>query len=160
MLFFAEQDCKSTTLHNARATFSTRQHTCGNIFLIERNSVPLQCTHEKFVRLYRGKKKSFDFFKIQLSIYTVVLDRYRKSHGFKSRTGLNFFRSYFQLLVQWCSQLQGPLKLVSSPLCKYLNFTYLKSLFITVDIIVIERGKKSLVTLYKLLNKLVFNQNL
>ena len=38
-----------------------------------------------------------------------------------------------------------------------MNFTYLKSLFITVDIIVIERGKKSLVTLYKLLNKLVFN---
>ena len=62
MLFFAEQDCKSTTLHNARATFSTRQHTCGNIFLIERNSVPFQCTHEKFVRLYKREKKILSFF--------------------------------------------------------------------------------------------------
>ena len=29
-----------------------------------------------------------------------ALHRYRRGHGFKSRTGLNFFRSYFQLLVQ------------------------------------------------------------
>ena len=27
------------------------------------------------------------------------LHRYRRGHGFKSRTGLNFFRSYYQLLV-------------------------------------------------------------
>ena len=29
-----------------------------------------------------------------------ALHRYRRGHGFKSSTGLNFFRSYFQLLVQ------------------------------------------------------------
>ena len=29
-----------------------------------------------------------------------ALHRYCRGHGFKSRTGLNFFRSYFQLLVQ------------------------------------------------------------
>ena len=29
-----------------------------------------------------------------------ALHRYRRGHGFKSRTGLNFFRSYFQLLFQ------------------------------------------------------------
>ena len=42
-----------------------------------------------------------------------------------------FFRSYFQLLFQQCSQLQGSLKFVSSPQCKYMNLIYLKSLFIT-----------------------------
>ena len=32
-----------------------------------------------------------------------VLHRYREGHGFKSRTGLNFFQALFQLLVQQCS---------------------------------------------------------
>ena len=42
-----------------------------------------------------------------------------------------FFRSYFQLLFQQCSQLRESLKFVSSPQCKYMNFIYLKSLSIT-----------------------------
>ena len=61
-----------------------------------------------------------------------VLHRYRRGHGFKSRTGLNFFQVLFQLLVQQCSQLRGSLIFVSSPQCTYMIFIYLQSLVIKI----------------------------
>ena len=40
-------------------------------------------------------------------------------------------QSVYLLPVQQCFQLQGSLSFVSSPQCKYMNFIYLKSSFIT-----------------------------
>ena len=63
-----------------------------------------------------------------VSSVDIALHRYRRGHGFKTHFFFFFFRSYFQLLVQQCSQLQGSLNFVSSPLCKYMNFIHPKSL--------------------------------
>ena len=35
-----------------------------------------------------------------------VINRYSRCHGFKSRTGFNFFQALFSLLLKWCSLLQ------------------------------------------------------
>ena len=58
-----------------------------------------------------------------------ALHRYRRGHGFKSRTDLNFFRSFLQLLVSvvFFNLLRGSLNFVSLSQCKYMNFIDLKS---------------------------------
>ena len=47
-----------------------------------------------------------------------ALHRYRKGHGFESRTGLNFFQALFSLLLKQCSLLRRSL----SYSCLYLQF--------------------------------------
>ena len=37
----------------------------------------------------------------------------RRGHGFKSRTGLNFFQALFSLLLKWCTFLRGSLSFTS-----------------------------------------------
>ena len=63
-----------------------------------------------------------------------ALHRYRRGHGFKSCTGLNFFSgpifSYLFSGVLSCEDLLNSFN--SSPQCKYMNSIYLKSLYLSV----------------------------
>ena len=54
-----------------------------------------------------------------------ALHRYRRGHGFKSRTGLNFIQAFFLLLLKQCSQLQRSLSYSRLyPQFKYMTFIY------------------------------------
>ena len=60
-----------------------------------------------------------------------TLHRYCRAHGFKSRTGLNFFRSHFSYKFSSVHSCEDRVHLISSPQCRHMIFIYFQSLFTT-----------------------------
>ena len=67
---------------------------------------------------------------VELSFSSVgrALHRYRRGHGFKSRTGLNFFQALFPLLPKQCKLLRGSLSFTSLSAVQIYDF----HIFLTV----------------------------
>ena len=55
--------------------------------------------YTKFIYLHCGEETKEILAAKNTTEVGRALHRYRRGHGFKYRTGLNFFRSYFQLFV-------------------------------------------------------------
>ena len=65
------------------------------------------------------KERLFIILKTKKAVIKKALHRYRRGHGFKSSTGLNFFQALFSLLLKQCLLLRGSLSYSRNIVHKY-----------------------------------------
>ena len=68
--------------------------------------------------------------------------RYRGSHGFKSHTGLNFFKALFSLLLKWCSLLRRSLSHWHFPSSCDVNLLFGDDIVRINEMLVTLRGER------------------
>ena len=114
----------TSSWHKARTGFEPMTH---DLFITARiTSVFVSSTA---VHIY-DFQSLFTTWKVYLDPVSRALHQYLRGHGFKTRTGLNFFQALFQPLVQQGSPLYSFLQ----PQCTYMIFIYLQSLFSALEL--------------------------